>query len=587
MVHQQTTQCVAQQRKPEFLRGFLRRSGMGCGLLAALALNGLTAQALTKSNYESLQRYDYSSDADVHNANYNLFAWSHRAKSYTPGPSQHVRIMAKKTSTTQSVGIGLGWTEQHISGWTTHPPASFTSLSSTTAWYSFTRGYTGGDLGASSLNIFANPTPSGSTAFLSSYEWRVRYTEQPDSPDIIFDLNMVTQMNTGMTTWPSVQNLAQTQSAPGLEGLVEAPAGTTISKVAVSIQRESDNKYWHYDYQQWLPEPAEIDASFNGGTGPQRWVLFNKMPNTDTVGEYDITVVAFDSTGNRRCTENKTELVLRRVVAITYNNSGAVNASVSESASSLPITFTLDRAHTSNISIQYQAVPAGSGPVYPDNVATPYVYGAVKYDFTPVQTSVTIPAGQTSVTVNIPLHDDAFDEVTERFIMEYNTGATHAVLNDEAENVFIQDNDATPTLAINNPTPATVEGNSGNANMVNFTVTLSAASNLAVTVAYYTGNESNSNSAQANVDYESQTGTLTFQPGEVSKTISVRVKGDTTVEPAEVFWVRLNNPTNATIVDSQGNGYIANDDGLGGLLFNGDAADDSIIDEEIVDEPSK
>ena len=49
-------------------------------------------------------------------------------------------------------------------------------------------------------------------------------------------------------------------------------------------------------------------------------------------------------------------------------------------------------------------------------------------------------------------------------------------------------------------------------------------------------------------------------PADTSEVISVQVNGDTTVELDETFTVQLFNPTNATILDSQGDGTILNDD---------------------------
>ncbi len=65
-------------------------------------------------------------------------------------------------------------------------------------------------------------------------------------------------------------------------------------------------------------------------------------------------------------------------------------------------------------------------------------------------------------------------------------------------------------------------------------------------------------------DYASNTGTVTFAPGETSKTVTVQVNGDTAVEPNETFFVNLSNATgNATIADNQGVGTIVNDDATG------------------------
>ena len=89
-----------------------------------------------------------------------------------------------------------------------------------------------------------------------------------------------------------------------------------------------------------------------------------------------------------------------------------------------------------------------------------------------------------------------------------------------------------------------------------FTVTLSAASTQTVTVAYATGN----GTATAGSDYQAASGTLTFAPGETSKTITVLVNGDRLAEPNETFVVNLSSATNATIADGQGVGTIVDDE---------------------------
>src|SRR5262249_14452300 len=75
------------------------------------------------------------------------------------------------------------------------------------------------------------------------------------------------------------------------------------------------------------------------------------------------------------------------------------------------------------------------------------------------------------------------------------------------------------------------------------------------------------NTATAGSDYVATSGTLTFNPGDTSKTIAVVVNGDTVVERNETFFVNLTNAVNATIADAQGVGTILNDDGSGGVTF--------------------
>jgi len=57
--------------------------------------------------------------------------------------------------------------------------------------------------------------------------------------------------------------------------------------------------------------------------------------------------------------------------------------------------------------------------------------------------------------------------------------------------------------------------------------------------------------------------TLTFLPGETTKTVTVLVNGDTAVEANEKFVVRLSSAVNATIKTSFGVGTILNDDVAG------------------------
>src|SRR5207302_7050720 len=64
----------------------------------------------------------------------------------------------------------------------------------------------------------------------------------------------------------------------------------------------------------------------------------------------------------------------------------------------------------------------------------------------------------------------------------------------------------------------------------------------------------------AGSDYIATSGTLTFDPGQTSKTITVLVNGDTTFEPNETFTIHLSNASNATIAVGDGTGTIANDD---------------------------
>jgi len=100
------------------------------------------------------------------------------------------------------------------------------------------------------------------------------------------------------------------------------------------------------------------------------------------------------------------------------------------------------------------------------------------------------------------------------------------------------------------------EGDAGTT-MLSFPVTLTKPVTWAVSLTYATAD----GSAAAPSDYTAAGGsTITFAPGETSKTIAVPVKGDTAVEPDETFTVSLSNPVNTTIADGSATGTIRNDD---------------------------
>src|SRR5205807_380600 len=108
-----------------------------------------------------------------------------------------------------------------------------------------------------------------------------------------------------------------------------------------------------------------------------------------------------------------------------------------------------------------------------------------------------------------------------------------------------------PVLSIGDVT--VTQSNSGTTSAV-FTVSLSMASAQSVTVNYATADGSGITGG----DYQAATGTLTFNPGETSKTITVLVNGDAAFDPAETFFVNLSNAGSTAIAKSQGTGTIVN-----------------------------
>ena len=110
------------------------------------------------------------------------------------------------------------------------------------------------------------------------------------------------------------------------------------------------------------------------------------------------------------------------------------------------------------------------------------------------------------------------------------------------------------------------EGNSGTV-VVNVPVTLSAPSASTVTVQHTTLDTGAAGIATAGVDYVPTSGTVTFAPGETTKSVPVTVNGDLIDEPGALYgeWILMSftSPVGATVDSSfygVGVGIIIDDD---------------------------
>ena len=222
---------------------------------------------------------------------------------------------------------------------------------------------------------------------------------------------------------------------------------------------------------------------------------------------------------------------------ITEGDSGTVNAT---------FTVTLTPVSGRSVFVQY-ATADGSATAGAD-------YDAI------ASTTLTFLAGETTKTITVPVHGDLLDEIDETFTVNL-SGAQFATITDGVGQGTITDDDALPELTVNDVT--VTEGDSGSLD-ANFTVSLTPVSGRQVTVQYATAN----GSAIAPGDYTATSGSLTFAPGQTTKTVSVPVNGDALDEIDETFNLNLSVPANATILDGVGLGTIVDNDGLPSLSVN-------------------
>jgi CSLREA domain-containing protein len=180
-------------------------------------------------------------------------------------------------------------------------------------------------------------------------------------------------------------------------------------------------------------------------------------------------------------------------------------------------------------------------------------------DFEAASGTLVFAPGETSKVVSITVYGDALDEAGQLWGAEWGGVLFSSPVNANLGAGFgslafalIVDDDPPPTVLPG--FGAVIEGHEGTT-VLQVPVTLSAPSGNIVTVDWSTGATVQ---PAPGVDFEAASGTVVFEPGETTQTISVVVHGDLLDEPGQLWgaeWgtVAFSNPTNATF----GSGSLA------------------------------
>ena len=177
-------------------------------------------------------------------------------------------------------------------------------------------------------------------------------------------------------------------------------------------------------------------------------------------------------------------------------------------------------------------------------------------DYTQTTGTVSFSAGQTTRTISVPVTRDSFDEVNENFSVTLSSpvNATLTPINATGDATINDDDELSAPLTVSVADTSAIEQLDPDAV---FTVSLSEPSSGPVTVHYAT---TDGTAAQPG-DYAETSGTLTFTPGQTTKTVTVPVADDALDEPAETFSLDLDSPTGATIAgDGSALATVADDD---------------------------
>ncbi|WP_282016342.1 tandem-95 repeat protein [Marinifilum flexuosum] len=179
-----------------------------------------------------------------------------------------------------------------------------------------------------------------------------------------------------------------------------------------------------------------------------------------------------------------------------------------------------------------------------DNVDVTFDYyttagtAASGQDFSPTTGSATIASGDSFVDISVPITNDILNENDEDFTLSI-TNVVEAVESIVSGTATIQDNDALPTISVNDQTF------NEDAGTVSLQVSLNTESGKTVSANYSLID----NTATHPEDYTatSYTGTVSFNPGEKDKNISISIVDDNIYEPGtnESFNVQLSSLSNA------------------------------------------
>ena len=233
---------------------------------------------------------------------------------------------------------------------------------------------------------------------------------------------------------------------------------------------------------------------------------------------------------------------------------------VSESAGKLEFTLTLNTATVGNVGDRAWvdwAITTGTeiGPGAATGGDSADDEGA---DFKFKNGRKIFGHGETEATISTDLYDDEVDEPDEETLILTLTTPHKAKFPGDASTIEVKgvilDDDPPPVLSVTGPGDAPYQVSEADGS-ITLTITLTGSHSRVVTVDYSTGpvdgvvgarsEMDKLSSAEEGMDYAGVEGTIEFQPGEKTKTVTIPIINDEVSELTEFFGFLVGNPANA------------------------------------------
>ncbi len=200
--------------------------------------------------------------------------------------------------------------------------------------------------------------------------------------------------------------------------------------------------------------------------------------------------------------------------------------------------------------------PIASGESLTVRYVTQGITATAEKDFDWKSGTLTFSSGQSSKTVAVNTLDDRVEDDGETMELvissidfqapDSNNVTKHHLLSKVKNGIgTIRNTELPPPPDASVLSEADAEQTEGVGATMDFVVTLDPAETVRVTVDYRTTNLGDDYTATSGSDYTSTNGTLTFKPGETTKTVSVPISADDEEDDGETFLLYLRNPVNA------------------------------------------
>ena len=201
----------------------------------------------------------------------------------------------------------------------------------------------------------------------------------------------------------------------------------------------------------------------------------------------------------------------------------------------------LENSGTINNFIQFDIAPLNEGSAQISLTITGTATAGQDYE-TP-DTTLTLPPGQNQLSEPITINNDDVYERSETVTVQLVAVSDNIQIEPtfNTKTLIILDNDDPPVLSFEDPTIIVNE----DAGPAVLTVNKTGATQLTATVDYAT--VPGGSPAKEGKDYTATAGTLTFLPGDTSKTITIPILDDNVYEGFERIYVELTNPYRADV----------------------------------------